>query len=181
MPELALHILDLVQNSISAGAARVIVTIAYVGEMLCISIEDDGAGMDAELLRRVASPFATTRKTRKVGLGIPMFQQLAEMCGGGLEIASEPGKGTALTARFLAEHLDLPPMGDLAGTIKALLIACPERPEFRLVYRRGEREFALDTAELREILGGLPLNEPEILSWIGSYLDEGIHEINSSN
>ena len=86
MPELALHILDLVQNSVSAGATRVVVTIAWdtSADTLLISIEDDGKGMPPELLARVASPFTTTRTTRKVGLGIPLFKQLAEMCGGGL-------------------------------------------------------------------------------------------------
>ena len=84
MPELALHILDLVQNSVSAGATRVVVTIAYdtASDTLLISIEDDGKGMPPELLARVSSPFTTTRTTRKVGLGIPLFKQLAEMCGG---------------------------------------------------------------------------------------------------
>ena len=79
MPELALHILDLVQNSVSAGATRVTVTIVYdtAQDALTITIEDDGKGMAPELLERVTSPFTTTRTTRKVGLGIPLFKQLA--------------------------------------------------------------------------------------------------------
>jgi anti-sigma regulatory factor (Ser/Thr protein kinase) len=182
MPELALHILDLVQNSIAAGAKRVTVTIRYdwANDMLTISIEDDGKGMDEELARRVTSPFVTTRTTRKVGLGIPMFSQLAQMCGGSLEISSTPGAGTKLTAAFRASHVDLPPMGSLRETILSLVAACPERPEFRFVYRVDDREFVFDTSEVRAQLGGLPLGEPEILEWIGEYVSEGIREADRS-
>ena len=107
MPELALHILDLVQNSVSAGATRVVVTVCYdtAADVLLISIEDDGKGMPPELLARVESPFATTRTTRKVGLGIPLFKQLAEMCGGKLTLQSTVGKGTKTQATFTASRM----------------------------------------------------------------------------
>ena len=176
MPELALHILDLVQNSVSAGATRVVVTIAWdtSADTLLISIEDDGKGMPPELLARVASPFTTTRTTRKVGLGIPLFKQLAEMCGGELTLQSTVGKGTKTQATFTASHMDLPPMGDLKGTMETLIIANPERPDFCLVYRIDKEEFVFDTAVVREAVGGLPLGEPEIIGWIGQYIAEGI-------
>lgn len=179
MPELALHILDLVQNSVSAGATRVVVTICFDQEQdaLTIVIEDDGKGMSEEFLQRVTSPFTTSRTTRKVGLGIPLFAQLAEMCDGNLSLASQVGKGTKMTARFRASHVDLPPMGDLNGTIQTLIIACPERPDFRFVYRRDGREFVFDTGEIRQALGGLPLNEPEIVAWIDQYVSEGLNEV----
>ena len=178
MPELALHILDLVQNSISAGAKHILVSILLDTEadMLVIVIEDDGCGMSEEFLARVTSPFTTSRKTRKVGLGIPMFKQLAEMCEGGFEITSKVGEGTRLTARFRASHLDLPPLGDLPGTICSLLLACPEGVEFKFVYGVDGREFTLDTAEIREALGGVPLSEPEVLDWVRGYAQEGMDE-----
>lgn len=176
MPELALHILDLVQNSISAGAKHITVTLLRdtAADELVIVIEDDGCGMSAEFVERVTSPFTTSRTTRKVGLGIPMFKQLAEMCEGGFELSSEVGKGTRLTARFKASHLDLPPLGDMPGTICSLLLACPEGVDFRFAFDEDGREFALETAELRQALGGLPLNEPEILEWVRQYAAEGI-------
>ena len=182
MPELALHILDLVQNSVAAGATSITVTIAYdrAADTLTIVIEDDGRGMSEELVKSVASPFVTTRTTRKVGLGIPMFQQLAEMCGGALAISSKPGAGTTLTATFRASHVDLPPMGSLRETILALVAACPESPDFRFVYRADGREFVFDTSEVRAPLGNLPLSEPEILEWIGEYVSEGIREADRS-
>lgn len=182
MPELALHILDLVQNSVSAGATRVVVTIAYdtASDTLLISIEDDGKGMPPELLARVSSPFTTTRTTRKVGLGIPLFKQLAEMCGGKLTLESTVGKGTRTQATFTASHMDLPPMGDLKGTLETLIIANPEKPDFCLIYRVDKEEFVFDTAVIREAVGGLPLNEPEIIAWIGQYIAEGIGEVEQS-
>ena len=182
MPELALHILDLVQNSVSAGATRVVVTIFYdtAQDTLLISIEDNGKGMPPELLARVESPFATTRTTRKVGLGIPLFKQVAEMCGGQLTLQSTVGKGTKTQATFIASHMDLPPMGDLKGTLETLIIANPERPDFYLIYRVDEEEFVFDTAVIREAVGGLPLNEPEIIAWIGQYIAEGIGEVELS-
>ncbi len=182
MPELALHILDLVQNSVSAGAARVTVTIVYdtAQDTLTITIEDDGKGMAPELLTRVTSPFTTTRTTRKVGLGIPLFKQLAEMCDGELSIQSTVGKGTKTQARFRASHMDLPPMGDLKGTVETLVIACPERPDFCFIYRVDGDEFVFDTASVRQAVGGLPLNEPEIVGWIGQFVAEGIGEVEKS-
>ena len=184
MPELALHILDLVQNSVSAKATLIVVTIfrSTEADELIIVIQNNGCGMSEEFLKRVGSPFTTTRTTRKVGLGIPMFKQLAEMCEGGFTIESAPGQGTRLEARFRATHVDLPPMGDLKGTMQTLLIANPETPDFRLEYRVDDRQFVFDTREIRQPLGFLPLNEPEILSWIDQYLSEGIGEVeNGSN
>ena len=182
MPELALHILDLVQNSVSAGATLVVVIIARdtARDTLTITIEDDGKGMAPEFLERVTSPFTTTRTTRKVGLGIPLFKQLTQMCEGDFQLESTVGKGTKLTARLRASHLDLPPLGDLKGTVETLVAACPEKPDFRFVYSVDGEAFVLDTIQVRQALGGLPLGEPEIVSWIGQYFSEGIAQVEAS-
>ena len=132
MRDLSLHILDLTQNSVKAGASLVQVLIrdSERDDLIRIEIVDDGCGMDTDLLERVTSPFTTTRTTRKVGLGIPLFKQVAEMCGGKLTLQSTVGKGTKTQATFIASHMDLPPMGDLKGTMETLIIANPERPDF---------------------------------------------------
>ena len=163
MPELALHILDLVQNSVSAGATRVVVTIAWdtSADTLLISIEDDGKGMPPGCLRAFPVP-SRPRAPRKVGLGIPLFKQLTEMCRGELTPNPPWAKGRT-QATFTASHMDLPPMGDLKGTMETLIIANPERPDFCLVYRVDKEEFVFDTAVVREAVGGLPLGEPEIV------------------
>jgi anti-sigma regulatory factor (Ser/Thr protein kinase) len=181
MNELSLYILDLVENSVAASARRVTVAVEYPdgADEIVISIEDDGRGMDEELLKRVASPFATTRKTRKVGLGIPMARQMCEDCGGSFEITSAPGAGTKLKMTMKRSHIDLPPMGDLPGTFVTLVTGCPETPEFLLRYARGQSAIVFDTAEVREALGGVPLNRPEVLSWIGEYIRESIMAVDS--
>ena len=173
MKELSLHLLDVAKNSVTAGAGRVEITLNEDSEgWLTIAIRDDGRGMDPEFLSQVTDPFTTTRTTRKVGLGLSLYRMAAEQTGGSLEIQSEVGKGTAVTARFLLRHLDCPPLGDLAGTI-ALIIQVS--PDIELSYRHttpsGTAE--LSTAELREILGDdVSLAEPEIFIWIQDYLTE---------
>ena len=173
MKELSLHLLDVAKNSVTAGARHVEITLTEDSEgWLTIAIIDDGRGMTPEFLAQVTDPFTTTRTTRKVGLGLPLDRMAAEQTGGSLEIRSEVGKGTAVTARFLLRHLDCPPVGDLAGTV-ALLIQ--GSPDMELTYRHttpnGTAE--LSTAEMREILGGgVSLAEPEVFAWIQDYLTE---------
>ena len=179
MFELSLHILDLVQNAIAAGATLIGIGIAvdHAAGTLTITIGDDGRGMDAALLEQAASPFGTTRTSRKVGLGIPMFEQLAEQCSGALTLESEPGAGTRLTARFALDSIDLPPMGDLPGTMRALILGAPDATDFTLSYRVDARAFAFDTREVRAQLGGVPLGEPDVLNWIGEYIGEGLAQL----
>ena len=101
MKEIALHLLDIVQNSVTAGADHVEITLDLAPDgMLSVSVKDDGKGMSPELLQRVRSPFVTTRTTRKVGLGIPLLMQNAMASGGGVEIESEVGVGTTITMSF---------------------------------------------------------------------------------
>ena len=173
MKELSLHLLDVAKNSVTAGAGHVEITLTEdEAGWLTAVIEDDGRVHAPEFLARVTDPFTTTRTTRKVGLGLPLYRMTAEQTGGSLDIQSEVGKGTTVTARFQRRHLDCPPLGDLAGTV-ALLIQ--GSPDIELTYRHttpnGTAE--LSTAELREILGdGVSLAEPEIFAWIQEYLTE---------
>ncbi len=180
MNELSLYILDLVQNSVTAGAGHISIAISIdtVKDTLVIVITDDGCGMSEELLSRVTSPFTTTRKTRKVGLGIPMIRQLCEMCEGSFDIKSAPGKGTVLTLGFQASHVDLPPMGNLPETMLTLVNGTPEGIEFTLEYSVDGRGFDFSTEEVRQMLGGVPLNTPEVLAWIRDYISENIEETN---
>ena len=178
MNELSLYILDLVQNSVSAGAKniRISVLIDTERDELTVIIEDDGCGMSAEFVKKVTSPFTTTRKTRKVGLGIPMIMQLCEMCAGRFDIKSEPGVGTTLTLSFRASHVDLPPMGKLEETMLSLINGTPEGIEFTLEYKKNSAGFDFNTLEVRQMLEGVPLNTPAVLTWIRDYIREGIEE-----
>ena len=173
MRELSLNILDIAQNSLSAGAGLVMLTVDEDSgaDSLTLRVEDDGRGMDADTLQRVRDPFYTTRTTRKVGMGIPLFRMAAEMTGGSLDIVSEPGKGTAVTASFSLSHIDRMPLGDMAGTVTALIRL---NPGVDFVYRHtvDGRSFEMDTRELRAQLGDVPLSEPDVMEWIDGYLRE---------
>ena len=173
MRELSLNILDIAQNSLSAGAGLVTLTVDEDSgaDSLTLRVEDDGRGMDADTLQRVRDPFFTTRTTRKVGMGIPLFRMAAEMTGGSLDIVSEPGKGTAVTASFSLSHIDRMPLGDMAGTVTALIRL---NPGVDFVYRHtvDGRSFEMDTRELRAQLGDVPLSEPDVMEWIDGYLRE---------
>ena len=170
-----MNVLDIVQNSISAGASLIGIEVAEDTEKdrLAIVIEDNGRGMTEEQVRAVTDPFYTTRTTRRVGLGVPFFKMAAEMTGGGLRIESQPGKGTRLTAEFVLSSIDCMPLGDMNGTLKTLI---QMNPNLDFVFRRKKNAeiHTLDTRELREILGDVPLNDPEVMEWITGNLEEFI-------
>ena len=178
MRDLSLHILDLMQNSIRAQATVVSLSVLLDEQgILSIIIEDDGTGMSEELLSRVMSPFATTRTTRKVGLGIPMMAENCRLAGGDLRLESTLGKGTKLTATLDTSSIDCLPLGDLPGTVTTLVTMNPDRPEFTLHCASPKGEMQFDTREIREALQGVPLNEPEIAAWMQESLREEIEPI----
>ena len=178
MKELSLHILDIVQNSLSAKATLVKIGISESksADTLRIRIKDNGTGMDPALLQRVTDPFATTRTTRKVGLGIPLFKLAAEQAGGHLEITSELGVGTVVAVEMLRGHIDRSPIGDMAGTLSGL-ISMNAQADFVYTHTTDRGEFTFDTREAREMLGGVPLDTFEVVQWITDYIREGLAEI----
>ncbi len=180
MRELSLNVLDIAQNSISAKATLITVTVeeSVADNRLLISIEDNGCGMSDEQLNRVRDPFYTTRTTRKVGMGIPLFRMAAEMAGGSLDIDSKLSVGTTVTATFSLDHIDRLPLGDIIDTLVTLIRL---NPHIDFVYRHevNGTVFEADTRAFREILGDVPLNEPDIIQWISEYLSENITSLNS--
>lgn len=178
MKDLSLHILDIAQNSISAGAQNIGISIVedLATNTLVIEVKDDGRGMPAEVLMRVTDPYYTSRTTRKVGLGIPLFKQNAEATGGILQIDSEEGRGTILSATFGQNHLDRPPLGDMAGVMVLLVGA---NPEIRFVYthRVENEEYAFDTQEVKEALDGLPVNDPQVMRFLKEMISENLQAI----
>lgn len=178
MRELSLHVLDIVQNSLSAGASLVEIAIEedIAADRLTICIADNGQGMTAEQVQMVSDPFYTTRTTRRVGLGVPLFRMAAELTGGTLTLESRLHHGTAVTAAFGHSHIDRAPLGDIDGTVVMLIRTNPDR-DFR--YRRAldGRSFTLDTRELRSALGEVPLSDPDVADWISGYLAEHTREL----
>lgn len=173
MTEISLNILDVAENSTRAGASLVEISV-FVDtreNLLTIGIKDDGCGMSEEQLDQVEDPFFTTRTTRKVGLGIPFFRMAALSAGGSFRIDSKIGEGTVVLAKFQLNHIDRMPLGDVSGTIYTLIHFHPET-DFRYTYRYDEKEFVLDTRQMKEILGGIPLDTPEVAEYIREYLTE---------
>ena len=173
MRELSLNVLDIAQNSITANASLVTVEAieSTARHELTLCVADNGKGMTKEQLEAVRDPFFTTRTTRKVGLGVPLFKMAAEMTGGGLTIESELGKGTTVTAVFKTDHVDFTPLGDMTSTIVAL-ITMNTHIDFVYHFKKDKYEFSLDTRKLKEILGDVSLSEPSIAQWLTEYINE---------
>lgn len=168
-----MHVLDIAQNSIKAGAS--LVTVAFVvdeNRVLTFSVRDDGCGMAPDFLARVTDPFTTTRTTRKVGLGIPMLKQSAEMAGGTFGIESQVGVGTYIHASFDLTNIDCIPMGDICDSLMTLIVLNPEAPDFLFQASAPGKEALFDTRQVREALGGVGLAEPEVAAWIKESIDE---------
>ncbi len=178
MRELSLNVLDIAQNSVRAEAS--LIKIGLVEDTktntLEISISDDGKGMTPEQLESVRDPFFTTRTTRKVGMGIPLFRMAAEMTGGSFDIESTLGVGTKTTARFRTAHLDFTPIGDMCSTV-ITLVTMNLHIDFVYVRQIDDRSFTLDTRQIKEILGDVPLNEPSITAWLKDYITENTKQL----
>lgn len=177
MRELALNILDVAENSLRAKATKIQIDVDVADDTIRITVADNGRGMSEEFLSRVANPFTTTRTTRKVGLGLPLIKMEAEMSGGSFGITSEVGVGTTVTTTFGRNHIDRPPMGNLAETLVALL---PDLGETRLIfsYRAFGKCFTLDTDEVKQQLDGVPIDAPDILVFLRDMTEENIATIN---
>jgi len=175
MPEISLNILDLAQNSITAGSpvTHIEIRIDNPNDTLEVTISDSGCGMTPEQVERISDPFYTTRTTRKVGLGVPFLKMAAELTGGSLTIESSPGVGTETKAVFGLTHIDRMPIGDVAGTMVSLIGPNPD-VDFVLRYYVDDDGFTADTREMRDILEGVPLHEPEVLSFISTFINESI-------
>lgn len=180
MTEISLNILDVAQNSISAGAKLIEISVIadIKKDILTVEIKDNGCGMDDEKLKNVVDPFFTTRTTRKIGLGIPFFKLAAENTGGSFNITSQLGLGTTVTAVFGLSHIDRMPLGDINFTIHSLITLNPSI-DFFYLYKIDERCFTLDTREFRETLGDIPFNSPEVSAYINDYLNENKQVVDS--
>ena len=177
MKDISLHILDIAENSIRANASlvNILMTVDETKDELVVIIQDNGCGMSKEILDHVKSPFTTSRTTRNVGLGIPLFCASCENTGGSLDVRSEPGKGTTLTARYRYAHIDRPPFGDIAETVCTL---CVMNPQIDIVFScRKNDTFVYDTRDIKTTLDGLPITHPEVIKFLRDYLNEGIIQV----
>ena len=178
MKELSLNILDIAQNSVTARSTLIRIDLVETADTLRITISDNGCGMSKEMVETVKSPFTTSRTTRKVGLGIPLFKMASEQTGGNLTISSKSEKdfpddhGTVTSALFYKNHLDYTPLGDIINTIVTLIQGMGEI-DLVFTHKSDSLDVLLDTREIRETLGGeIPLSTPDVLVWINEFLKE---------
>ncbi len=179
MRELSLNILDITMNSVKAGATEIIIELTENKTDFVFRIIDNGKGMTKEFLKNVTDPFTTSRKTRKVGLGLPFLKLAAEQTGGSLKInsktkeESEDGShGTEVVAKFNKTSIDFTPLGDITSTIVTLIQGSPEI-DFIYIHKIDETSIKLDTKELVEVLGDRSmLVNAEVLMWITDNLNE---------
>jgi hypothetical protein len=178
MQDFSLHILDVAENGITAGADLIQVTVEEDTEKdrLAITIEDNGRGMTPDFLAKALDPFVTTRTTRKVGLGLSLFQQAAQAAGGDIDVDSTPGTGTRISVHMSHKNIDRKPLGDMAETISALIQGNPD-VDFLYTHRKNDKEFSLDTREIRSELEEVPINNPEVIALIQENLRASLEEI----
>ncbi|MGL5676024.1 MAG: ATP-binding protein [Cellulosilyticaceae bacterium] len=177
MQELALHILDLVQNSVRAEATVISIKVEEDTRknQVIFAIDDNGKGMEESFVQRLTDPFTTTRTLRKVGLGIPFVAQMCRECEGDLVIESQKGIGTNIKATMRHDHIDRLPLGSMAKTLTTLIMAKPTI-HYVYTYTYNEEIFELDTKKIQEVLGEVPINDYEILEWLQAFIEEGTQQ-----
>ena len=174
MRELSLNVMDIAQNSIEAHSTLIKIQVCENTRKnrLTIEISDNGVGIDKNNLKKIFSPFYTTRKSRKVGLGIPLFKMAAEATGGGLRIHSDQNTGTTVTATFVTSSIDMTPLGDINSTI-AILIKCNPKVDFIFTHIIDDSSLTLNTLEIKKELGNnIGIQEALVVTWIQKYLAE---------
>lgn len=164
MRELSLHILDIAENGITAGADCIHIWVeeARSGDRLKIVIRDNGKGLPAEKLDKLTDPFVTTRTTRRVGLGLPLLAAAARRCDGDLTVDTKPDEGTEITATFQYSHIDRAPMGDIAATITTLIMGNPDI-DFVYTHIIDGNDFSLDTREIKKDMQDLSLTDAVVI------------------
>ncbi|MBR6788336.1 MAG: sensor histidine kinase [Clostridia bacterium] len=177
MRELSLNLLDIAENSVKAKATLIEITVTVKANLLTFVIKDNGCGMDEAFLAKVTDPFTTTRTTRKVGMGIPLLKMIAEMSGGEFAITSEKGVGTTTSATFQLDHINRPPLGDLADSIVALVTDLGDS-NLIFTYSVENEKFVFDTREVRAELEDIPMDNPEILVFIRDLIKQNVEITN---
>lgn len=178
MKTLSDHILDIVQNSVRANAnlIEIIVEEDKINDLCVLRICDNGCGMSSEILEQATNPFFTTRKTRKVGLGLSLLKQNAEMANGKFSIQSELNKGTEVEATFQYSNVDRPELGDVWNTFYLTMLS---NKNVELMYRHktNNGSFKISSNEIRSNIEGISMQQPEIREAITDIIKNNITDI----
>lgn len=177
MENLSMHLLDIASNSVRANASKIMIHYhdSQFEDIISLEIIDNGIGMDEKMVKDVQNPFYTTRETRRVGLGIPFFKELAEQCEGHFELESKVNVGTRIKCTMKKSHWDVPPRGDIGDAV-LLTICMDETIHVHFDYTSDEKQFSFDSLEIKEILGDVSICEAEISAWCKAYINEHINK-----
>ncbi|WP_235832587.1 ATP-binding protein [Acetivibrio mesophilus] len=170
--------MDIIQNAITAKASKISILICADREsdLLEIAVKDNGIGMESDFLKDVANPFATTRDTRRIGLGIPLFEASANRASGELKVTSKKFVGTEVKANFKLSHIDRLPLGDLGQTMEGIILAWPDI-EYDLTLDNKNVRFNFNSTDIKKRLGEVPITQFEVIKWIGEYVNDGVKTI----
>jgi len=179
--ELALHILDITENSIRAGAklVRILIREDSARNLFLMRITDNGQGMSPEVQQKALDPFYTTKEVRQIGLGLPMLSGAAERTGGKMTLRSRTGAGTTVTAEFGLSHIDRQPLGDIVSALIAIIAG---NPDIDIIYRHevNGSTYLLDTRDIKKVLDDIPLNHPEVTGFLRKHITEGLRDIGTA-
>jgi len=181
MKDLSLHILDLFQNSVSAGSTIIKLKIDErpSEDKYSLLLTDNGKGMDADTAEHATDPFFTTRTTRKVGLGLPLIKQNAERTGGFMKINSQIGIGTEVAVEFSHSHIDRLPAGDIAGVI-ALTTSSYPNIDFIYIHSTTKGTFVFESNEIKSTLGNIPISNPQVIAFMKDLISDNLAKIKAT-
>ncbi|MBS4535953.1 sensor histidine kinase [Clostridium sp. D2Q-14] len=179
MKELSLHILDIIQNSISGKATNIEIDIVEnpKDNIFQISIKDNGIGIKKSILKDVLNPFVTTRNTRNVGLGLSLFKSTAERSNGKLILKSKENIGTEVYVEMEYDNIDRPPLGSIEDTLIAIMSGEGDRINIKYRHNVSGKVFAFDAAKIKNIIQDVDIESPEVIMWLRGYIKENIRNL----
>jgi len=166
--DLSLHVLDIAENSIRAGATviEILIDEDIKNNLLSIKIKDNGRGINKKDLTKVLDPFYTTKKSKRIGLGLALLAQSAQEAMGKFNIVSKPGRGTNVRATFVYDHIDRKPLGDTGETVMALIGTHANRIDIVYTHKVNDRGFKIDTRSIKSVLDGVPIKNHKVMGFL---------------
>jgi len=175
MKDIADHLFDILENSVKAGAIEVKIILGIKDKLFFCKIEDNGSGIKDE---DVTDPFVTSRKTRKVGLGLPLLKRAAESTGGFLEIHNLEEGGVILEFKIDIAHIDAKPFGDIARTLVDAIYSWSKVSFDIFVQRKNNKKLSIfDSKKIREIVSYSEMQQKEVRDFIYDSMDRELKKI----
>jgi len=175
MKNIADHIFDILENSVAAGATEVEIILDFHNKHFFCKIIDNGKGIKSD---KVTDPFITSRKERKVGLGLPFLKRTAESTDGFLKISNLKKGGSCLEFKIDLAHIDAKPFGDLPNVFIDALISWPG-VDLKVLLNKGDdkKKEIFNSKKIRKIIDYSDLQQKEIRDFIYQSINEGLKEV----